>query len=550
VQGTRFSSLNQIQTGNVGTLKEEFRFSTGVRAGHQGAPLVVGSTMYMVGPYPNKLFAFDLTHPGTTRWVFSPSVSRYAKGQACCDIINRGAVYANGLIIYAALDNSVFGVNATTGAQVWKTKLGDPRTGQTMVMGPLVVRDKVFVGNSGAELGVRGWIAALNVTTGKEVWRAWSTGPDSDVRIGSRFHAYYPKDRGTNLGTTTWPSTLWKQGGGTVWGWLTYDPTLNLLYEGTSNPGTWNPDVRPGDNKWGSTIFARDPDTGDAVWAYQMTPHDSWDFDSVNENIVVDQPFGGVMRQLIVHFNKNGFAYTMDRATGQVLLAKPFVAVNWADRIDLATGAPVVNPAKTPHEGIVTKDICPAPPGGKDMQPAAFSPMTGLFYIPAMNMCTDTEPLKVNFMVGTPYVGASDVFKTGPGGNRGELIAWDAINGVKVWSILENLPLYSGVLATAGNLVFYGSMDRWFRAVDARTGQILFQVQLPSGIIGSPMTYLAPDGKQRVAIYSGVGGYVGAMVSAHLAADDPYAAFGIVGATKDLPQFTPTGGTLHVFKLP
>jgi alcohol dehydrogenase (cytochrome c) len=331
---------------------------------------------------------------------------------------------------------------------------------------------------------------------------------------------------------------------------LTYDPTLNLLFEGTSNPGTWNPDVRPGDNKWGSTIFARDPDTGQAVWAYQMTPHDSWDFDSVNENIVVDQPFNGVMRQLLVHFNKNGFAYTMDRATGQVLLAKPFVAVNWADHIDLTTGAPVLNPAKIPHEGVVTKDICPAPPGGKDMEPAAFSPVTGLFYIPAMNMCVDNEPLKVNFIEGTPFVGASTTIKTGPGGNRGELIAWDAMTGNKVWSILENFPLYSGVLATAGNLVFYGSMDRWFRAVDAKTGQIIFQVQLPSGIIGSPMSYIAPDGKQRIAIYSGVGGYVGAIVPARLAADDPYAAFGITGATADLPQFTPAGGTLHVFKLP
>jgi alcohol dehydrogenase (cytochrome c) len=281
-----------------------------------------------------------------------------------------------------------------------------------------------------------------------------------------------------------------------------------------------------------------------------MTPHDAWDFDSVNENIVVDLPFNGAVRKLLVHFNKNGFAYTLDRVTGQVLVAKPFVPVNWADHIDLATGSPVVNPDKLPKEGVVTKDICPAPPGGKDMEPAAFSPSTGLFYVPSMNVCADTEPLKVNYFQGSPYVGASVTMKAGPGGVRGELIAWDAVKGTKAWGIPERFPLYSGVLATAGNLVFYGTMDRWFKAVDATTGRVVFQTQLPSGIIGSPMTFTGPDGKQRVAVYSGIGGLLGSVVSGHLAVDDPYAAFGITGVTADLPQFTPTGGAVHVFKLP
>jgi alcohol dehydrogenase (cytochrome c) len=551
VEGTRFSSLKQIDARNVGQLTQEFQFSTGVLAGHQGQPLVVGATMYVVGPFPNTLFALDLTSPGKTRWVFNPNPDEFAKGQACCDIVNRGAVFANGKVIYTALDNTVVAVDAVSGRQVWRTKLGDPRTGQTMTMAPLVVRDKVFVGNSGAELGLRGWIAALDVDTGHELWRAWSTGPDADVHIGAGFHPFYAKDRGTDLGVTTWPGTLWKQGGGTVWAWLTYDPALNLLYHGTANPGTWNPDIRPGDNKWSSTIFARNPDTGDAVWAYQMTPHDAWDFDSVNENIVADLPFNGVKRKVIVHFNKNGFGYTMDRATGQVLVAQPFVSVNWAERIDLTTGAPVVVAAKTPREGVITRDICPALAGGKDMEPAAFSPVTGLFYIPSLNLCVDNEPLKVNFMQGTPFIGAMTTMKAAPGdGHRGELIAWDAVNGKKVWGIQEKFPVYSGVLATAGNLVFYGTPDRKFKAVNAKTGEVLFQTLLPSGIIGSPMTFLGPDGKQRIAIYSGVGGGVGAVVDGHLATDDPYAAFGFVGATADLPQFTPPGGAVHVFKLP
>ena len=550
VEGTRFSSLAQINVGNVAGLTEEFRFSTGVKAGHQGAPLVVGSTMYVVGPFPNKLFALDLTRPGQTRWTFSPNPDEFAKGEACCDISNRGAVYANGKVIYNALDNTTVAVDAVTGGQVWRTKLGDPRTGQTMVMAPLVVRDKVFVGNSGAEMGVRGWMAALDVNTGREIWRAWSTGADSDVKIGARFKPFYAKDKGVDLGLTTWPGTLWKQGGGTVWAWLTYDPTLNLLFEGTSNPGTWNPDVRPGDNKWSSAVFARDPDTGEAIWAYQMTPHDAWDFDSVNENIVADLRFNGVIRKLLVHFDKNGFAYTMDRATGEVLVAESFVHVNWASSIDLATGLPRVNAAKIPHEGAVTTDICPAPPGGKDMEPAAFSPVTQLFYVPAINLCAENEPLKVNFIAGTPFVGASTKITAGPGGQRGEMLAWDAVAGKKVWGITEKFPVYGGVLATAGNLVFYGTMDRWFKAVDATTGKVVFQKQLPSGIVGNPMTYVGPDGKQRIAIYSGVGGYVGAIVPGRLAADDPYAAFGIVSATLDLPAATPAGGSVHVFKLP
>jgi PQQ-dependent dehydrogenase (methanol/ethanol family) len=550
VQGTRFSSLAEINAGNVGQLKEEFHFVTGVQSGHEGAPLVVNNTMYVVGPWPNQLFALDLTRGGAVKWVFSPNPSEFAKGQACCDVVNKGAVFANGLVIYNTLDDQTVAVNATTGRLVWRTVMGDPHTGQTMTMAPIVIHDKVIVGNSGAELGVRGFVAALNVNTGAEVWRAWSTGPDTDVKIGSRFNPFYAKDKGTNLGTTTWPGDLWLHGGATVWAWLTYDPELNLLYQGTANPGTWNPDIRPGDNKWGSTIFARDPDTGEAIWAYQMTPHDGWDFDTVNENIVVDLPVNGVPRQLIVHFNKNGFAYTIDRTTGQVLVANPFVFENWADHIDLTTGAPAVNANKFPHTGQITPDICPAPTGGKDMEPAAFSPATGLFYIPSINICVDQQPLMVNFMQGTPFIGDMPLMKAGPGGNRGALIAWDAVNGKQVWSITERFPVYSGVLATAGNVVFYGTMDRLFKAVDATTGQVLFQTQLPSGIVGSPMTFTGADGKQRVAVYAGVGGAMGAIVAGTLAPDDPYGAFGIVNATLDLPSVTPKGGSVHVFKLP
>jgi len=561
VQGTRFSALTDINTGNVATLVEEFSFRTGVNAGHEGAPLVVGSTMYIVGPFPNRLFALDLANGGRLLWTFNPNANRFAQDKACCDIVNRGAVFADGKIIYNVLDNTTVAVNATTGKLVWRHSNGNPATGQSMTMAPLVVRDKVFVGNSGGEFGVRGFIAALNLQTGAEVWRAWSTGPDADVKIGPGFTAPYPKDQGTNLGVTSWPATsgtqgktAWELGGSTVWAWLTYDPELDLLFYGTANPGVWNPDVRPGDNKWSSTVFARQPDTGDAVWAYQFTPHDAWDYDGVNESIAVNLQFPNpsgppITRQVLVHFDRNGFGYTMDRKTGKVLVAEKYApATNWASRIDLVTGLPVEDPAKRTHEGVDVLDICPGPPGGKDQQPAAFSPTTGLFYVGIQNICMDHEGLKVNYFQGSPFVGASVKMKPGPpiGGSRGEFIAWDAVAGKKIWGIAERFPVVSGALATAGNLVFYGTLDRQFKAVNATTGQVVFQTQLESGIIGNPMAFVGADGKQRIAIYSGVGGWAGGI---RLSVDDPTAGFGVTGALPDIAMFTPAGGSVHVFRL-
>lgn len=541
VQGTRFSELTDITTANVGKLVEEFAFSTGTKASHQGQPLVVGNTMYVVTPFPNKLIALDLTRRGAVKWTFNPSPDKYARGVACCDVVNRGAVFANGKIIYNVLDDQTVAVDAVTGTLVWRTKLGNTRTGETLTGAPIVVKDKVIVGNAGGELGIRGWVQALNVDTGKTVWKAFNTGPDADVKIGPKFHAFYAKDRGTNLGATSWPGTLWKQGGSTSWAWFTYDPGLNLVYYGTANPGVWNPDMRPGDNKWGATIFARNPDTGEAVWAYQLTPHESWDFDAMNESIVTDLTIGGKVRKALVHFDKNGFAYTMDRATGEVLLANKFVNVTWAARVDLTTGAPVVNPGMQTHEGVIVKNICPTPLGGKEFVPAAFSPKTKLFYVPGINFCNDYEALRAQYIAGTPFTGVNLAFSPGPGGFLGELIAWDAEKGTKKWSIHEPLPLYSGVLATAGNVVFYGTLDKRLKAVDAASGKVLFQKQLECGIVGNPMSFSAPDGKQRVAVYTGLGWLAGGF------AGGPCPAGETEGSG---PSGTGHGGMVHVFKLP
>ena len=417
-------------------------------------------------------------------------------------------------------------------------------------MAPLIVKDKVIVGNAGGELGVRGWILALDLATGKEVWRAYNTGPDKDVLIGKDFAPFYPKDQGADLGVSSWPNDQWKLGGSTVWGWVSYDPTLNEIFYGTGNPGTWNPDVRPGDNKWSTTIFARDADTGAARWAYQVTPHDAWDYDEIMENILVDMEVKGQMRKLLIHPARNGFVLVLDRMTGELLSAETFQPTNWAHGYDLKTGIPDIDPAKRTHQGSVTHDICPSSTGAKEVIPAAFSPRTGLLYIPAHNTCMNYEALAPNYIEGTPYLGASVKMFAGEGGYQGELVAWDPIAATPVWGVKEaHFPVYGGVLATAGDLVFYGTMDGYFRALDARSGQQLWEYKTVSGIVGNPVTFRGPDGRQYVAVYAGIGGWMGAVAFDAVSADDPYAALGVVGAMKEIKHHVAAGSGVYIFGL-
>jgi PQQ-dependent dehydrogenase (methanol/ethanol family) len=546
---TRFSGLDQITPANVSTLKLAWTFSTGVNRGHEAAPLVVGDMLYVVTPFPNHLFALDAV-TGETRWSYRPPLQRSAAGVACCDVVNRGAAYADGRIYFNTLDNQTVAVDAESGQEVWRTRLGDINQGETMTMAPLVVKDKVLVGNSGGEMGVRGWLTALDAATGEIAWRAYSTGPDEDVLIGPEFRPFYPQDRGEDLGIASWPPDAWRVGGGTVWGWISYDPGLDLVYYGTGNPGPWNPDQRPGANKWTAGIFARDPDTGEARWFYQLTPHDVHDYDGVNENVLVDLPIGGETRRVLLRPERNGYVYVIDRATGQVLSADPFAPITSSLRVDLESGQYIPNPEKTPVLGKVIRDICPASPGAKDWQPSAYSPRTGLLYMPHNNLCMDVESVEANYIAGTPYVGMNVVMKAGPGGHRGEFTAWHPVERRAAWKIRERFPVWSGAVATAGDVVFYGTMDGWFKAVDARSGQLLWRFKTESGIIGQPISYRGVDGKQYVAVLSGVGGWSGAIVAGDLSPEDSTAALGFVGAMSDLPQYTERGGTLYVFTLP
>jgi PQQ-dependent dehydrogenase (methanol/ethanol family) len=550
-QNTRFSGLRQIDTSNVATLQVAWSFETGIPHGHEAAPLVIGDTLYLVTPYPNNLYALDLRKAGApVKWVYKAEPAAAAQGVACCDVVNRGAAYANGKIFFNTLDVHTVAVDAASGQLVWKRKLGEINQGESMTMAPLVVGTRVLVGNSGGEFGVRGWLTALDAESGATLWRAYSTGPDQEVLIGAGFRPYYSQDRGSDLGVSSWPPGRWQTGGGTVWGFVSYDPELDAIYYGTGNPGPWNGEQRAGDNEWTSGIFARRPSTGEALWFYQWSPHDLFDYDGINESIVVDLSYGGRPRKLLLHADRNGYVYVLDRSTGQVLSATAFAPITTSRGVDLKSGRLLAVAAKEPHLGQVVRGICPAAPGAKDWQPGAFSPATGLLYLPHNNLCEDIEGTEANYIAGTPYVGANVRMYAGPGGQRGRFTAWDPIAARKVWAIEEEFPVWSGALATAGELVFYGTMDGWFKAVHARTGQLLFGFHAASGFVGQPITYRGPDGKQYVVIASGVGGWAGAPVVAGLDPRDQSAALGFGHAMRDLPAHTRAGSTLYAFALP
>lgn len=547
---TRFSRLAQITTANAAQLKLALHYPTGLDRGHEAAPIIAENTMFVVGPYPNPVFAFDLAKPGfPLKWKVDPKPDAASQGVACCDTVNRGAAYADGRLFFNTLDNHTVALDAKTGKELWRTRLGEIKLGESMTMAPQLAKGKVLVGNSGGEFGVRGWITALDAASGRIVWRAYNTGPDKDVLIGPNFKPFYKSDQGKDLGVSSWPGEAWKIGGGTVWGFVSYDPELDLIFHGTANPGPWNPDQRPGDNKWTSGLFARRPDTGEAIWFYQTSPHDLHDYDGVNESVLVDLDIQGARRKVLLRPDRNGYLYVIDRTNGQVISAAPFVHTTTSTGVDLQTGALKYNPAKQPRSGETVRSICPASPGAKDWQPAAWSPRTRLLYIPHQNLCQDAITFEASYIAGTPYVGADVKMYPGPGGHRGVFTAWDPVQQRKVWDIQERFPVWSGALVTAGDVVFYGTMDGWFKALDARNGQLLWQFKGESGIIGQPVTFRGPDGQQYVAVLAGVGGWSGAIVSGNLDPRDATAALGFAGAMRDLPAHTKRGGHLYVFSL-
>src|SRR6185437_9901090 len=548
---TRFSELKQINAENVHKLAPAWTFSTGVLRGHEGAPLVIGDVMYLAAPFPNTVFALDLNNDGKILWKYEPKQDPNVIPVMCCDTVNRGVAYGDGKIFLHQADTTLVALDAKTGKVDWSVKDGDPSKGETGTDAPFVVKDKVLIGVSGGEFGVRGWVSAYDIKDGKLAWRAYSEGPDSDLMVDPEKTTSLGKPIGKDSSLKTWEGDQWKIGGGTTWCWYSYDPELNLIYYGSGNPSTWNPKQRPGDNKWSMTIWARNPDTGVAKWVYQMTPHDEWDYDGVNEMILADIDVKGKPTKALVHFDRNGFGYTLNRENGELLVAEKYdPKVNWATHVDMKTGRPeVVKQYSTQAGGEDhnSQKICPAALGSKDQQPAAFSPVTKLFYVPTNHVCMDYEPFKVSYTAGQPYVGATlSMFPPKGDNHLGNFIAWDAGQGKIVWSDPEPFSAWGGALATAGSVVFYGTLEGYMKAVDMQTGKELYRFKTPSGIIGNVMTY-EHGGKQYIAVLSGVGGWAGIGMAAGLTKDTD--GLGAVGAYKALSSYTQLGGVLTVFGL-
>jgi PQQ-dependent dehydrogenase (methanol/ethanol family) len=548
--GIRHSKLTQINTKNADKLHVSWTMSTGTLRGQEGQPLVVGNMMYFESSYPNFVYAINLDKVGEIVWKFAPEQDKFSPSVACCDLVNKGVAYADGKILVTTLDTHVYALDAKTGKVVWSAQNGDPQMGQTMTMAPLVVHDKVIVGISGGEYGVRGHLTAYDLKSGKQVWRANSVGPDQDILFdpAKTIDGATQQPVGKDSSIKTWNQDEWKLGGGTTWGWYTYDPQLNLVYYGSGNPGTWNPSQRAGDNKWSTTLLARNPDTGVAAWAYQMTPHDAWDYDGINESVLTESVVDGQTIPTLTHFDRNGFAYLLDRRNGKLLRANKFDSTtNWAKEIDLKTGRPVLNPDKMTKEDVNVKDICPAAQGAKNHQPASYDPKTKLFYVGTNHICMDYQAFSVKYRGGFPYVGATlSMFPADHGNVRGRLIAFDSVTGQTKWAVNEMFQVYSGPLTTDAGVLFYGTLDGWFKAADQATGKILYQFKAPSGIIGNPMTYMY-KGKQYIAVLTGVGGWAAIGLAEGLTKGTE--GLGAVGLTTSLADYTNLGGTLVVFSL-
>jgi PQQ-dependent dehydrogenase (methanol/ethanol family) len=545
---TRFSPLTDLTPQNVANLKLIWSFGTGSFRGHEGNPLVIGNRLYLHTPHPVAVYAFNLDEPGSAPlWKYAPP-SRGAAPFVCCDGGIRGiAWHPSGRLYVPIFPGDLAAVDAATGRQIWRVRNGDPEAGITLPGAPLVVGNVVIVGAAGGEFGARGYLTGYAAATGKLLWRAYSTGSDAEVLLDGPLNPASPAQVGPDLGLSSWTGDAWRRGGGATWGWLSYDPQLNLLYHGTGGAAPLNPLLRPGDNKWTSSLFARDPATGRARWALQLSPRSPVAYDASNENLLVDLTIQDRAVKALVHFDHNGFVYTIDRATGRILIVDKYGPANWARAVDRSTGLPAMEPGRT--GGVPFRGACPSLMGLKGHQPAAYSPPMSLFFVPLNNVCMDFEPQPVTFAAGKPYLGATIRLTPGPGGYLGRFIAWDAARSTLAWEIREPFPVTGGALATAGGVVFYATLDGWLKAVDARRGGELWRFRTPSGNVGNPISFAGPDGKQYLAIVSGTGSWAGAAYAraASSRAADPY---GVAPLLSDLTSSVNPGGVLLVFGLP
>ncbi|TMQ24432.1 MAG: PQQ-dependent dehydrogenase, methanol/ethanol family [Candidatus Rokuibacteriota bacterium] len=490
---TRYSSLNQIDTSNVGRLRVAWMRSLGTLESQEATPIVVGDMMYVsTSTGPRYVFAFN-AKDGAVKWKYEPELPTDFAATVCCGLDSRGVAYANGKVFVTRLDAKMVALDANTGKELWSVTVVDYKVGHAITSPPVVYKNLVVTGYAGGEYGVRGAVQAYNQNTGELVWKTYTIPAAGEP------------------GNDTWKGDAWKTGGGSTWYVGSYDPTLNLLYWGTSNAGPWGGHTRSTDssqygqytNLHTASQLAFDGDTGKLVWAYQMTPADVWDYDAVNEAVLADLNLGGQTTPALMKADRNGFFYVLNRQNGRLLSAEPFVHVNWAKGIDTATGRPVEDPEKRPQLDRWARNVCPNLFGGKNWEPMSYSQQTGLVYIPTFNLCMDIAGKNEAYNPGKFYLASEfDLDKADSGGFLSELKAWDPVKRAAVWGIKEDLPFMGGVMSTAGGLVFYGNQRGELKAVDAKTGRVLWTFNVGTGILQSPTTYMI-DGRQYVAVVAG-----------------------------------------------
>ena len=502
-QGQRHSTLTGINAKNINKLVPVWSMSFGgeKQRGQQSQPLVHNGKMFVTASY-SRIYAVD-SKTGKKLWKYE---HRLPEGiMPCCDVINRGAALYDNLVIFGTLDAQLVALDQDTGKVVWREKIDDYSAGYSYTAAPLIAEGLLMTGVSGGEFGVVGRVEARDPKTGKMVW----TRPVVEGHMGYKDG----KENGiTGTTNATWPGETWKTGGAATWLGGTYDAKTGLAYFGTGNPGPWNSHVRKGDNLYSASTVAIDVKTGQIKWHYQSTPNDGWDYDGVNEFVTFDMDG----KRVGAKADRNGFFYVNDAETGKLLNAFPFVKkVTWATGIDLKTGRPNYDPANRPGDptaaggdGAKGKSVFSAPGflGGKNQMPMAYSPKTGLFYVPTNEWGMEIWNEPITYKKGAAYLGAGFTIKPLFDDHIGSLRAIDPKTGKVAWEVKNEAPLWGGVL-TAGDLVFWGTPEGYLKAADAKTGKLVWQFQTGSGVVAPPITW-TQDGEQYISVVSGWGGAV------------------------------------------
>jgi alcohol dehydrogenase (cytochrome c) len=513
--GSGYAPFNEINTTNVANLKQAWNFTSGLDVGHEAPPIVNGDYMFITGPR-GKLYAFEAA-TGKQLWKYEHDLTDTGLKTVCCDIVNRGVALYGSNVYVATLNNDVVALDAKTGKVVWSKKLEKPDLGYAMTLAPLVVKGKVVVGVSGGEYGARGYVVALDAKTGNQVWKRHTIPAPGEP------------------GGDTWPKGAYKTGGGAAWLTGSYDADTDTLFWGVGNPGPWLASMRPGDNLYTDSVIAIDPASGKIKWHYQYTPHDTWDYDGTNEQVLIDITHDGKSYKALVSASRNGWFYAIDRTNGKLIYAEKFAHATSVK--EFKDGKPVTDDAMRPD---IDKEVftCPSFLGGKNWWPISVSPDTHYAYVPTLHSCmTIKGAAGLTYKAGLPYLGETFKVLHDPDNKDhwGSVQAIDLNTGKQAWTFKSELPWNSGMLSTAGGLVFSGSADGYLYAFDAKSGKVLWKSpQATSGFLGVPSTWRL-NGKQYIGIWAGWGG--ASPIWGGEMAEDPKV------------KAIPTGGHLYVFSL-